>query len=194
MPLSTDPDTLRIPAFMRKRSIKSRSKKPILLTALDRKNAGVLPEGIARFKAKRISRLSFPPRIKVRGKLQDSSRRTSVENLFAPPLLDFSEPEIIKSDRPRQKPAYGGLRRASNAKAVGIITHCYNKIHVAVIKLSGTLTIGDSITYDTDDGPYKEIVKSMEIDRRPAFKAGKGKEIGIKIKKVPRVGCTVYKS
>lgn len=37
MALARDPDTLRVPAFMRKRSLSSRLRKPLVLTALDRK-------------------------------------------------------------------------------------------------------------------------------------------------------------
>lgn len=50
MPLPTDPETLRIPAFMRRKNIRARSKKPLILTALDRKKAGILPDGLQKNK------------------------------------------------------------------------------------------------------------------------------------------------
>ena len=79
---------------------------------------------------------------------------------------------------------------------IGEITHYYDKIKVGVIKLSATLSIGDRIAYQTADAesdePYEQIIESMEIDRVPVFTAGRGKEIGLKLKKTPRVGGAVF--
>lgn len=76
-------------------------------------------------------------------------------------------------------------------KSIGVITHYYDKIKVGVIKLTNTLSVGDCIEYQTEKGPYSQIVESMEINREPAFKAGRGKEIGLKLRKIPRVGSSV---
>lgn len=232
MALPTDPETLRIPAFMRKRSLRSRLKRPLVLTALDRKKAGVLPLGIEEkrktvrtkntakeprakkdFRAentelnlwqsvqssKKMARRKVTPeqhaqstKIKVILPRVSSTRVLAEPETFSPPLIDFfnaetSTPVTTKSSRPSIK-----LLRGKKSKIIGRISHYYEKIHVAVIALSATLSVGDFITYETADGEdYQQVVESMEIDREPVFKAGKGKEVGIKIRKNPRVGCGV---
>jgi hypothetical protein len=159
MPLPRDPDVLRVPAFMRKRNLRVRTKKPLLLTALDRKQAGLV--------LKKPKKKKAPTRKKMES--------------FSAPLLDFyaeSFAEPIRESSPK-------LRR------VGTLTHYYEKIKVGVMKLSSTLSVGDSIEYETDEGPYRQIVESLEINREPVFKAGRGKEIGFKLRKIPRLGCSV---
>ncbi len=46
--ISRDPEHLKIPAFMRKRELSTRSKNKLELTALDRKEKGVLPTGVSK--------------------------------------------------------------------------------------------------------------------------------------------------
>lgn len=145
---------------MRKRSIGSRLKRPLILTALDRKKAGVLPEGLT------------PVKPRLRKKIKKHTIKTVV------PAKSFSSstPKIVKQ------------------KKIGVMTHYYDKIRVGVIKLSVTLCVGDCIAYETTEGGmYEQIVESMEVNRNPVFKAGKGKEIGLKLSRTPRVGSIVLK-
>jgi hypothetical protein len=162
MPLARDPDTLRVPAFMRKRNLRNRLARPLVLTALDRKKAGITVAKSVKIKA---SKQKAPKQKAFRRKRKISP---PAEQNFSAPLLDF--------------------------KTIGHITHYYDKIKVGVIKLSGTLSVGDCITYETSEGRYEQVVESLEIDRKPVFKAGRGKEIGLKLRKIPRVGSDVEAS
>lgn len=184
MALPRDPETLKIPAFMRKRNISSRLKKPLILTALDRKKAGLLPEGLKRaVKIKPAQKKKSAPRPKLRIKNIFSSKT------FSEPVLEkFTEPSFIE---PIIEPIIQPARLRQ--KKIGVITHYYDKIKVGVIKLSGTLCVGDCIKYETFDGRYEQVVESMEIDRNPVFKACKGKEIGLKLSRLPRIGSIVLK-
>jgi len=207
MPQSKDPDTLRIPAFMRKRSISTRLKKPLVLTALDRKKAGILPEGLQ--KKKRVARKS---------PLQRSFRRVRVAEMPTEVVLPFYNEIQTATRTSTRTPRPAKTRRSSSRRTaartpsfeapivesspaaapvgptfVGTVTHYYNKIKVAVIKLVDTLSVGDCITYYTPDGPYEQVVESIEIDRVPVFSAHKGQEIGMKLKKEPRLDSPVMK-
>lgn len=166
MPLPRDPDILRVPAFMRKRSLSSRLRKPLVLTAFDRKKAVSL-----RAATKGAAKQSPAKR----------SPKKKSQTTFSAPLLNFYA-------APQKKRL---LLSARNDNTVGAVTHYYEKIRVGVIKLTGTLSVGDCITYETAEGPYEQIVESMEIDRQPVFKAGRGKEIGLKLAKIPRAGSKV---
>ena len=202
MRLPIDPETLRIPAFMRKRSLHRRLARPLVLTAFDRKKAGVLPEGLGK-KKKSARQKSIQVKASVARSMRDA-KKLRIENAevnlwqthqpvrrkkivsaksetFSPPLIDFF---VANPEKPAR----------TKSKIIGRISHYYEKIHVAVIELKAPLCVGDCITYETPDGDtYQQVIESMEVDREPIFKAGKGKEVGIKIRKTPRIGCSVIK-
>lgn len=179
MPLARDPDTLRVPAFMRKRSFRSRLAKPLILTALDRKKAGMAGK-VKRQKSK----VAPPPKRLWRAGGKNArpavAKHKKMES-FSAPFLNFYAESFTEPAAPPKK-----------SKSIGIITNYYEKIRVGVIKLSGTLSVGDCIVYETDESQYEQIVESMEINRQPAFKAGRGKEIGLKLRKKPLIGKSVY--
>ena len=86
------------------------------------------------------------------------------------------------------------ILRAKAEKKVGKITHYYNNIKVAVVKLSDALSSGDEIRIkggkETD---FKQKIVSMEIDGQKIKKAKKGQQVGIKIKNRAREDYLVYK-
>lgn len=203
MALPRDSDTLKIPAFMRKRSISSRLKRPLILTALDRKRAGILPEGLKtkkkitaaskrKLSANEMQQNNLLMAIEMLKQAQSQKpkprRRKNKKTFFEPlvePLVEaletFAEPLI---ETPIQQ---------KKSKKVGILTHYYDKIRVGVIKLSAALSVGDCIKFETADGDYEQVVESMEIDRNPVFKAGKGDEIGIKLSHKPAIDGKIFK-
>lgn len=205
MPLPTDPETLKIPAFMRKRSLASRQRRPLILTALDRKRAGLPPEGLkkkekpARKKtARKISRkpvyaqeLPFfdSTQCKLAAEKKVTHRKITLRKrkTQSKRALRFPKPEIFS-------PPLIDTPAANIRTPVGTITHYYDKIKVGVIDVADKISVGDCISYKTVDGEdYEQIIESMEINRQPVFSAGKGDDIGLKLRKVPCIGCKVFK-
>ena len=79
-------------------------------------------------------------------------------------------------------------------KLIGKITHYFSKIGVAVIKLSGPLSVDDKIRIaGGEDTDFTQTVKSMEVDHEKKKKAKKGDEVGLKIKDKAREGYKVFK-
>jgi hypothetical protein len=79
-------------------------------------------------------------------------------------------------------------------KLVGVVTHYFDKIKVAVIKVSSPIAVGDEIRITGgEDTDFKQPVKSMQQEHEKILKAGKGKEIGMKVKDKVRVGYKVFK-
>ena len=78
-------------------------------------------------------------------------------------------------------------------KKCGICEGYFNKIDVAIIKLTAPLKKGDKILFETDDGLFEQKVNSMQINRKDVALGRTGTEIGTKVKKEPKVGGTVYK-
>ena len=78
-------------------------------------------------------------------------------------------------------------------KKIGEVTHYWSKIGVAGIKLTDTLSVGDTIRIRGATTDFEQIVSSMQIEHENIETAKKGQEIGLKVKEKVRIGDTVYK-
>ena len=77
-------------------------------------------------------------------------------------------------------------------KPVGVITHYFSKIGVAVIELSGKLNSGDKISIEGATTNVSQKVDSMQIEHKPVMTAGKGQSIGMKVVDRVREGDDVF--
>ncbi|OYD14766.1 hypothetical protein CH330_07600 [candidate division WOR-3 bacterium JGI_Cruoil_03_51_56] len=65
---------------------------------------------------------------------------------------------------------------------IGVITHHFGKIGVAVIKATETeLSVGDTIHIKGHTTDYTQVVESMEIEHQQIQKLKKGEEAGLKV-------------
>ena len=80
---------------------------------------------------------------------------------------------------------------------VGVVTHYFAKISVAVVELKGTLSVGDRILVRGGVHPFttnfEQIVESMQIEHKNVESASTGQSIGLKVKERVREGDKVYK-
>jgi translation elongation factor EF-1alpha len=70
---------------------------------------------------------------------------------------------------------------------IGVVTHYFPKVKVAVIQLKRTLHVGDAVLVRGRTSKFKQIIKSMQIDHRPIKLAKKGDEVGLRVKERVRV-------
>ena len=78
-------------------------------------------------------------------------------------------------------------------KLVGVVTHYYNKIGVAVVELQDTLNQGDEILIEGKHTHLVQKVESMEIEHQKVKTATKGQLIGLKVNDRVREKDLVYK-
>lgn len=76
---------------------------------------------------------------------------------------------------------------------VGVVTHYYDKIGVAVVELSADLAVGDEIKIGKDDEEFTQKVASMQIEHKQAKLAKKGQSIGLKVDQPVKRKAEVYK-
>ena len=76
---------------------------------------------------------------------------------------------------------------------IGKITHYFGKIGVAVIELSDTLKVGDTIRVVGGEADFTQTVESMEIEHEKVEEAKTGESVGLKIAQKVREGYKVYK-
>ena len=84
--------------------------------------------------------------------------------------------------------------RVKAEKVIAAVDHFFGKISVAAFKLKAPLQVGDTIHVKGHTTDFTQRVDSMQIEHRSVAKAGKGAEIGIKVKAKVRAGDAVYLS
>ncbi|MDD5569419.1 MAG: hypothetical protein PHG23_03330 [Candidatus Pacebacteria bacterium] len=77
---------------------------------------------------------------------------------------------------------------------IGKVTHYFDKIKVAAIRISNTLSVGDTIRIKGGEGTdFKQKITSMQLMGQKITKGKKGQEIGIKVKERARDGYLVFR-
>jgi putative protease len=67
------------------------------------------------------------------------------------------------------------------AKKIGEVIHFFDKIQVAILKLTSPLKVGDTIKFKHGEDGFSQSVESLELDHKPIKSAKKGDEIGLKV-------------
>jgi len=80
----------------------------------------------------------------------------------------------------------------AKSKPIGKITHWYDKIGVAVVKLGGSLKVGDSIKVKHGDDEFEETIDSMQLNHESIKSGKKGQEVAIKLSHQAKENSEVY--
>lgn len=72
-------------------------------------------------------------------------------------------------------------KKGSKEVEIGEISHYFDKISVAAIKLSKPMKVGDKIRIKGGEVDFVQAVHSMQINGKSVDKAKKGDEVGIKV-------------
>jgi len=76
---------------------------------------------------------------------------------------------------------------------VGKVTHYFDKIGVAVVELTGVLSVGDSIKISGKNKEFTMTVSSMQIEHEQIKESKKGDTVGMKVDQAVAEGDEVYK-
>ncbi|KKS38993.1 MAG: hypothetical protein A3G49_02805 [Candidatus Sungbacteria bacterium RIFCSPLOWO2_12_FULL_41_11] len=79
-------------------------------------------------------------------------------------------------------------------KEAGKVLHYYDKIGVAVVKISDEgLEHGDNIHIKGKTTDFEMVLESMQLDHKPVDKARAGEDVAIKVDGKAKEGDVVYK-
>lgn len=78
-------------------------------------------------------------------------------------------------------------------KQIGKITHYYDKIKVGVIKLTGSLKVGDKIHIKGAHDDFVQTISSMQFDHKEIKMGKKGQEIAVGVDQVVHKNDNVIK-
>lgn len=165
---------------MRKKAIVSQARQKLILTALDRKDAGLSPNSKkplapSRIAPRKSARFTFPVASKraIRSALSQPAPTQAASHTFFPETSQISLPKKFQ--------------------LAGVVTHFLPNIDVAIIMLSAPLKIGEMVLIEGDEIIFAQEVSEMQIDRKPVNKAKKGSHIGLKSAFPARVNGKVYR-
>ena len=77
-------------------------------------------------------------------------------------------------------------------KQVGTVTHWYDKIGVAVVKLTGKLSKGDNIKVKRGEVEFEETLSSIQLDHADVSSAKKGDDAAIKLSNPAKEGAKLF--
>ncbi len=76
---------------------------------------------------------------------------------------------------------------------VGIVTHYYNRLGVAVVKLDDPVKVGDTLKFVGHDSEFSQEVTSMQVEHTQIREAKQGDEIGMKVDQPVHEHCKIYR-
>ena len=77
-------------------------------------------------------------------------------------------------------------------KKIGKVTHYYGNIGVAIVELSGKLSVGDKVKFSHGDKEIEQTVESMQIEHKEIDSAKKGDVVGVKVDEKIGDGMEVF--
>jgi len=77
-------------------------------------------------------------------------------------------------------------------KPIGKVTHFFDKISVAALKLEDELKVGDHVHFLGHGADFKQTVDSMQIEGESVETAKAGDEIGMKVDEKAKQGTEVF--
>lgn len=78
-------------------------------------------------------------------------------------------------------------------KPIGKIIHYYDKIGVAIVRLSGALKVGDKIKVEGNKNEFEQTVDSIQMDHKEITVGETGQEVGIKLTQKANEGALIIK-
>lgn len=76
---------------------------------------------------------------------------------------------------------------------VGKVTHYYDKLGVAIIKVDADkLSVGNTVKFVGTQPEFAQSVSSMQLDHQEIAEATTGAEVGIKVEQPVKVNTKVF--
>lgn len=149
------------------------------------------PTKIPAFQRKRS--LAAKQRNKTKAKTKTRRIKTTFPNEVTSDILLPSQSIFPAPIEQSPVPTKTERRDFEEMKTCGQCEGYFDKINVAIIKLTSPLRIGDIVIFEKEGGLFQQTVTSMQIDRKEVKLATSGSDIGLKVLQNPTVGTRVYK-
>lgn len=78
-------------------------------------------------------------------------------------------------------------------KLIGKVSHYFDKINVAVVKLTAAVALGDELIFRKGEEEVMQTLESIQIDNESLQKAKAGDVVGVEVHTPVKPGTEVYK-
>jgi hypothetical protein len=99
--------------------------------------------------------------------------------------------KVAKKVGPR-KTAAKAVAVAKPVKPIGVVTHFYTAIKVAIIKFKQPVKAGTTVAIRGTTTDFNQKIASMQFDHKALSVAPKNKEVGVKVSKRVREGDQIF--
>ena len=131
---------------------------------------------------------------KAKGKTKSKRKKTRVTKAAKAPRRKASPKKARRTAKAKSKPATPPARPAPPGKRIGVVTHYFGQVSVAIVRLeSGTLRVGDIIHIRGHTTDFKQKVESLQVDHAPATEVGPKDDFGLKVVEHAREHDVVFK-
>lgn len=77
---------------------------------------------------------------------------------------------------------------------IGKVSHYYDKIGVAIVDLTSTLSVGEKVKFSRGgEDMYEQTIESIQIEHKKVDSAKSGDVVGLKVDETLKEGTEVYK-
>lgn len=105
-----------------------------------------------------------------------------------------AKPAARRAPAAKPKPASPPAQPAPPGERVGVVTHYFSHLSVAVVKLeSGKLRVGDTIHVRGHTSDFSQRVESLQVDHAPVTEVGPNDDFALKVIDHAREHDVVYK-
>lgn len=84
------------------------------------------------------------------------------------------------------------VKKEKKEKPIGIVTHYYDGIEVAIVKFKKAVKVGTEVRLCGSTTDFSQKIKSMQYEHKDIASAKKGQEVGIKVDEKVREGDEIY--
>ncbi|MFH1161673.1 MAG: translation elongation factor-like protein [Candidatus Jorgensenbacteria bacterium] len=91
-----------------------------------------------------------------------------------------------------KKEAKKEAKEVVNEDRIGVVTHYFGGISVAIVKFSRAVKVGEKVHFKGATTDFEEAIKSMQLNHEDIAEAKKNQEVGIKVDGKVREGDEVY--
>jgi translation initiation factor IF-2 len=78
-------------------------------------------------------------------------------------------------------------------KEIGKVVHYFDKVGVAVIKLSAKLNVGDTVKFKKGEEEFSDTISSMQVEHESIQSGKAGEEVAVKVSGPVKEGTYVFK-
>ncbi|OGC08224.1 hypothetical protein A2230_05690 [candidate division WOR-1 bacterium RIFOXYA2_FULL_36_21] len=100
---------------------------------------------------------------------------------------------LIKNRRRTVRKSTKLSRKREKNSPLGSVTHYFDKINVAVVKLFAPLKVGDYVEFRKGEEHFNQIIESMQVDHKNILAARVKSEVGLKVIKEVKEGWEMRK-